>query len=142
MNNVLAPRLAQYARELLAAGFRVYLPASAVKRVDNGGLPQVCKWLQFSREVDGQTCYATVSLGYFDAAEFSMPIPPTRENGSSMWIGSRRSPMGSSEALDLTNARRYAVKTAYNPLVGTQRNFTDPTWQAKLYIEAAAEDLA
>lgn len=135
---VLKPKLAAFAAELLAAGFKVYLPSSDIKRVQNGGLPQVGNWFQFSREVEGQTCYASVSLGFFEAPEFSMPIRPSVKNGSSMWLAdnARQQDMRS-EALTVENAKRYASMSGYNPLVGTQLNYHDERF-AHLYTEVAS----
>lgn len=132
---ILKPKLAEFAKELLAAGFKVYLPKSDVQRVAKGGLEKVGNWFQFSREVDGQVCYASVSLGYFEAPEFSMPIRPSVKYGSSMWLAenARQQDMRS-EALSLENAKRYASKSGYNPLVGVQSNYHDERF-ARMYEE-------
>lgn len=135
---VLKPKLAAFAQELLAAGFKVYLPASDIKRVQNGGLPQVGTWFQFSREVEGLTCWASVELGYFESASFSMPIRPSVKNGSSMWVAHRGAQQISrgdySEALTVDNAKLYAKPNNYNPLVGIQANYHDERF-AHLYTE-------
>jgi hypothetical protein len=141
---ILKPVLADFAKELLATGeFKVYLPASDVKRVANGGKESVGTWFRFSREVDGKTCYASVEVGYFDAASFSMPIMPSTRHGSSMWVGDAKTlrtmeQYGSiSEALTVENARLYASPFNSNPLVGRQANYAD-TQFAHLYQEVTA----
>ncbi|HEY5785233.1 MAG TPA: hypothetical protein VIT65_10690 [Microlunatus sp.] len=141
---ILKPVLADYAKELLAAGFRVYVFKSDVERVAKGGRESVGTWFQFSREVDGQVCYASVGLGFFESPSFSMPIKPSTKNGSSMWVGGstelrqRDGGYGYSEALDLRNAELYASPFNSNPLVGRQANYADSAWQERLYVEMSA----
>jgi len=142
---VLKPVLADFAKELLANGYKVYLFKSDLKRVANGGKESVGTSLGFSREVDGQTCYASVSLGYFDAANFSFPIKPSVKSGSSMWIGGSQElrtieTYGSqSEALVLENAALYTSPTASNPLVGTHQNYGAGYWgENGIYQEVTA----
>jgi hypothetical protein len=139
LDNVLKPRLALFAKDLLAAGFKVYLYTSDIKRVRDGGLPQVGNGFRFSREVEGQTCYATVSLGFFESASFSMPIKPSTQNGSSMWVQHRglrenAGPGDYSEALTVENATLYASPFNSNPLVGRQANYEDTRFP-NLYTE-------
>lgn len=130
---ILTPALADYAKELLAAGFKVYVFTSDISRVAKGGREQVAKSFKFSREVDGQTCYGSVAAGYFGSAEFSMPIRPSTKNGSSMFIGGAEQ---KGEALDVATAEKYASPTGYNHLVGIQQNYGDARF-AHLYTEVA-----
>lgn len=127
--HILTPFMARFAKELLANGFQVYLPDSDVKRVAKGGKPAVGKWFTFSRVVNGQTCYAHVSEDFFETVKFSMPIKPSRECGSSMWIGGSIERHGTtSEIACVENADLYASPTGHNPLVGTHPNYWNPTF--------------
>jgi hypothetical protein len=125
---ILKPFLADFAKELLADGFKVYLFTSDIQRVAKGGMEQVGTWFGFSREVEGIECFASVSEDFFQTVKFSMPIKPSAKNGSSMWLGNAQTlrsmeTYGSaSEAKTVENARLYASPTGYNPLVGIQQN--------------------
>lgn len=121
-DEILTERLAQFADELRSEGFRVYVFRSDVKRVERGGKQSCARWLGFSREVDGRECYASVSdSGRFGGYQFSMPIKPSRVNGSSMFIGGAEAT--EFDELTLDNARLYASPTGRNALVGTQENY-------------------
>jgi hypothetical protein len=142
---IVKPSLADFGKELLANGYKVYVFRSDVKRVENGGRESVAETIGFSREVNGKTCYASVSLGYFGAANFNMPITPSTKNGSGMWIGGSRElrdreTYGSaSEALVLENAALYASPTGHNPLVGTQANDGGAYYgENGIYVEVTA----
>lgn len=142
---ILKPALAEFAKELLANGYKVYVFKSDIKRVANGGLESVATSMGFSREVDGETRYASVSIGHFEAANFSFPIRPSRQHGSSMWIGGAKElrdqdTYGSmSEALILENAALYTSPTASNPLVGTHQNYGGTYWrEGGIYEEVTA----
>ena len=125
---ILKPFLADFAKELLADGFKVYLFTSDIQRVAKGGMPQVATWFGFSREVDGVECFASVSEDFFQTVKFSMPIKPSAKNGSSMWVGNAATlrtieHYGSvTEAACVENARLYASPFNSNPLVGRQQN--------------------
>jgi hypothetical protein len=134
-DNILKPTLAEFAKELAANGFKVYLFKSDIKRVANGGLAQAATSLGFSRVVDGRECFASVSLTYFDAAQFSFPIKPSTQHGSSMWIGGAAElrnhevyGSASAEVLNLHNAYLYAAPLASNPLVGRHENYPGTYW--------------
>lgn len=145
-DNILKPKLAEFAKELAANGYKVYLFKSDIKRVANGGMPQVATSLGFSRFVDGRECFASVSLGHFDGANFSFPIKPSRQHGSSMWIGgnprlrSHEVYKGEmTEELCLVNAEVYTLPMASNPLVGTHENFPGTYWgENGIYVEVPA----
>lgn len=72
-----------YAATLRAAGFTVYEPVRQSARP--------VSWFHYSREVDGRTCYGTYSDGSdgFNGPYHSMPITPSRLNGSGAHIGAR-----------------------------------------------------
>lgn len=125
--------LATFGKELLAAGFTVYVFRSDVERVAKGGKESCAKTIGFSRIVDEQECFANVSYG-LAGYQFSMPIKPSRENGSGMFIG-KTDNMPEFDSLTLANAELYASPTGFNPLVGTQRN--DNTRFHDLYVEVA-----
>ena len=130
---VLTEELSQFAHELREAGFRTYVFTSDVKRVENGGREACATHLGFSREVDGRECRASVSQEYrsFGGYTFSMPIKPSREHGSAMFIGGDSAP--EFDELTLENARLYASPTGRNALVGTHENYA-PGF-AELYTE-------
>jgi hypothetical protein len=136
---ILKPFLADFAKELLADGFKVYLYRSDVERVAKGGKESCATAFGFSRTVDGQECYASVEEDFFQSVKFSMPIKPSRENGSGMWVGGSVEHHGTtSEVACVENARLYASPFNSNPLVGRQANYRDPVWQDRLYVEAVA----
>lgn len=109
--------LQMFATMLKNEGFRVYVLKSPSGRT-----------LKFSRNVDGQECFGYVSNA-FKSYEFYMPIKPSVENGSSMWVN------GVNGDLTIANAKKVARKLNYNPLVGTQQNYFDTEWHFKLYEE-------
>lgn len=125
------PELADFGKQLLAAGFKVFVFRSDVERVANGGRESYATNIGFSRVVNGQECFASVGsdlAGY----KFRMPIKPSQKNGSSMFICNTDSPP-EFDSLTLDNAELYASPTGYNRLVGTQKN--DPAWLDGLYVE-------
>lgn len=123
LDTILMPELAEFGRTLLDNGFKVFVFKSDVARVANGGREACATTLGFTRIVDGQECAASVSItNIFVGPTFSMPIRPTRENGSSMWIGHQPT-MNEFDDLTVENAELYASPTGFNPLVRTQDNF-------------------
>lgn len=74
---------AAYALQLAEAGFTVYVPVKG-SRVSDG-------WFHYSRTVDGRECYGTFSEGSqgFDGPSHTMPIRPSRLNGSSAHVGAK-----------------------------------------------------
>jgi hypothetical protein len=127
------PELSDFGKRLLAEGFKVFVFRSDVERVGKGGKESCATTIGFSRVIDGQDCFASVSYG-LAGYQFSMPIAPSRKNGSSMFIGDTDR-MPEFDSLTLDNAELYASPTGYNRLVGTQKN--DPAWQSGLYIEVS-----
>lgn len=115
--------LRTYADVLERAGFAIY-ESNAV------GL----NFFRYSRVVNGRECFGYVQLGYFGGYSHTMPIPPTRENGSSMWVdgvpdstpdqGNR---LGN--PLTVEAATMVARPWNSNPLVGRQANYDDPRWR-------------
>jgi hypothetical protein len=77
--------VAYYARQLQEAGFTVYGHINPRMRVDGQPVPE--KFFHYSREVDGRTCWGTFQFDYFGEASHSMPIKPSRLNGSGAHIG-------------------------------------------------------
>lgn len=138
-SRILKPFLAKFAKELLAAGFKVYLYRSDVERVAKGGKEAWATGFGFSRTVDGQECYASVSEDFFESVKFNMPIKPSTSNGSGMWVGGSVERYGTtSEVACVENATLYASPFNSNPLVGRQANYRDPVWQDALYVEVTA----
>lgn len=117
--------LRAYADLLQRNGFTIYEPSGW------------WKFFIYSRVVDGQECFGMVQTnGYrseqFKAYEHSMPIKPSVENGSSMWVE------GVPNELTVEAAKLIARPTNYNPLVGRQKNYEDDLttrgyvkWEAK-----------
>lgn len=134
IDRILIPELADYAKELVGAGFSVYVFTSDVKRVDNGGKESCATHLGFSRVVGDQVCFASVSYS-LAGFQFDMPMKPSRQHGSSMFIGGADAP--EFEELTVRKAELYASPTGRNLLVGTQAN--DPAWCIHLYSHVRLE---
>ena len=98
--------LKAYAKLLFENGFSIYEP---------GG-----HWdfFTYSRVVDGKECFGTVQKGYFGGYSHTMPIKPSQENGSSMFVGDDEW-----EDLTIEKAEQVASPTNSNPLVGKQTNY-------------------
>lgn len=136
--DILLPELHEFAVLLAGSGFRVFVFKSEVERVAKGGKKSIAKTLGFSRMVDDVECNASVSASYtypFGGFQFTMPIKPSREHGSSMFIGDDRA--SDSDELTLANAELYASPTGYNRLVGTHKNYHQGF--AHLYVEIHPE---
>ena len=91
IHDTFTPEVDAYAAKLLEAGFTVYLPAGSRERK--------LTWFHYSREVDGQTCYGIYygpSRDNFGEADHTMPLAPSRLNGSGAHIGAKQ---GDDEAL-------------------------------------------
>lgn len=104
IHDTFTPEVDAYAAELLSAGFTVYLPADSRERE--------LTWFHYSREVDGQTCYGIYygpSRHNFGEAEHSMPITPSRLNGSSASVGAR---WGDDDTLGLDDVPVTSVRMA------------------------------
>lgn len=135
---ILIPELAEFARLLTHNSFRVHVFKSEITRMERGGLESSVKHLGFSREVDGRECFASVSLdGRFGGPSFSMPIKPSREHGSGMFIGGDH--IEDFDLLTLTNAMLYAAPTGSNRLVGIHQN--DNSDIAHLYVEIHDDEI-
>ncbi|ANA87033.1 hypothetical protein PBI_KATHERINEG_97 [Gordonia phage KatherineG] len=103
-------KLQAYAEELKAAGFEVWIPTR----------PGSAFFL-YSRHVDGQTCYGSVQQMTLrlEGYSHSMPIKPSREHGSSMFIEDVEDGW---DCLTVEAAELIARPENYNPLVGRQKN--------------------
>lgn len=101
-----ANALQDYGRKLVAAGFRVWFtPADG------------CGYLTYEKEGN----YGTLQCSYFEGWGHSMPIVPSREFGSSMYVGSADR-QSQKYVFTVQAAEECARPTNYNPDVGTQRN--------------------
>jgi len=109
------PELAAYADVLEAAGFVIYESAS--------GRPSA--YFRYSRIVGSQECFGYVQANWVGATKFShlMPILPSIEHGSSMWVE------GVPEALTVESAALICRQVNRNPIVGQRRNFADPRFE-------------
>lgn len=105
--------LTSYGNELVAAGFEVWLTKGYFR---SGG------YLQYRDPATG----AQGSLQYSDHEGWQhlMPIVPSRENGSSMFLETQTDPF------TVDAARECARPTNRNNVVGTQRNAGDRTWHS------------
>lgn len=108
--------LRNYADTLKAAGFTIYAP---------GG---TWDYFTYSRTVDGVERFGTVQLGHFGGFSHSMPLRPSRENGSGMWVEGvpdstpdQGDPSGP-DPLTVEAAENVTQSVNYNPLVGIQHN--------------------
>lgn len=104
MTTINDPALAEYADRLQAAGFTIYEPLT----------PQ--SYFDYSRVVDGKECFGYVQRGV-GRYSHSMPIPPSREAGSNMWVA--KVP----DELSVEAARMVARPFNSNPLVGRRPNY-------------------
>lgn len=126
----IAPDLRDYARELIAAGFTVYAPGMHPERMAQR---HPLTFFHYSREVDGQVCYGTIELPAYPALdqkpEHTMPIHPSRLNGSSARIGAR---WGDPATLNLDDLDPLSV--AYAEAVARPENWCP--WNAEPTAEA------
>lgn len=120
------PEVDAYAALLLESGFTVYLPADSRERE--------LTWFHYSREVDGQTCYGIyhgATNSGFNPADHTMPISPSRLNGSGAHIGAR---WGDADTLDFDGVPVDSVRMA--ELVARPQNWCP--WNAEPTVEAVA----
>lgn len=122
----LLPELKEYAERLLAEGFRVYVPKNW-----RGGT-----FFFYSREVDGKTCYGNVQKNHFSGYSHYMPIKPSKESGSSMFVGHDDDPVFT---LTIEDAKRTARPSNNNPVVGTHVNWYDARELEKGFDELKGE---
>lgn len=118
LEEVLVSELAEYAERLRKNGFTVYVHVDT-ERAGNI-TPQT--FFGYSREVDGRPCFGNVQRATFwrlgQPGEHHMPIKPSRENGSSMYVPAADKLVWS----DVEAARMVARPSNWNELVGTQEN--------------------
>lgn len=109
--------LAEYAQALKDAGFTVHAP---------GG-----RWefLKYSRVVNGVVCGGTVhrAEGLATTWEHLMPIRPSREDGSSMFVDG----VPVTAELMVADAERVAVPFNSNPVVGRRANHVGDDWAVR-----------
>lgn len=82
------PTATDYARTLITAGFTVYADQRTDQRPQRReGTP----WFHYSRTVDGVECYGTYDDGSrsLNGAHHTMPLIPSRLNGSGALIGAQ-----------------------------------------------------
>lgn len=78
----LTDEVAEYALRLIDAGFTVYVQAELERKPET--------WFHYSREVDDMTCYGIyhgATNSGFNPAYHTMPITPSRLNGSGAHVG-------------------------------------------------------
>lgn len=120
MRNENTDRLEEYGRRLVAAGFRVWLMPTG-----SGG------YLTYERG----GFWGHLQQSYFGAFEHYMPLVPSREFGSSMFIGQPVADVWSVEA-----AQQAASATNHNNVVGRRPNAGSQTWLSPSSYPLHAED--
>jgi len=105
-----ADPLGRYADELVAAGFEVWRTRRGAN--DAG-------WLTYRNPANG--CWGTLQGGS-DGWEHLMPIRPSRENGSSMFVQDRRHPLRRLDPFTVEAAIQCARPSNWNEVVGRQEN--------------------
>lgn len=105
---MLNPELAEYARQLVMAGFKVYEPK------------QSANYFIYSQVVSGKECFGSVQEDYFGGYSHLMPIKPSRQCGSSIFVGGDKQ---ISEGLTIEAAKRTAQPYNYNCVVGKRENY-------------------
>lgn len=108
--------LREYALLLQQAGFAIYEPTGVVG-----------DYFTYSRIVDDIERFGIVQKGFFDAYQHLMPIKPSTEHGSSMFVDDVP------DVLTVQVARKIASPTNTNSVVGTQANFRDDDYMLDLY---------
>ncbi|AVD99659.1 hypothetical protein HWB51_gp041 [Mycobacterium phage Cuke] len=111
--------LREYSNLLEANGFAIY--ESKDPTFD---------YFVYSRMVDGRECFGSVSYDRFEGFNHSMPIKPSREHGSSMFIEGIRHLEATVEA-----AKKTASPTNSNKVVGRHENYRDEYWIERLYLK-------
>lgn len=124
--------LKAYAHLLESNGFAIYEPTPS-------GYTRGT-YFTYSRVVDGQECFGTVQSEDFGGYTHTMPIKPSREHGSSMWVAGLpgqddNSNDGSYEVLTVEAAQMVARPFNTNPLVGKQANYKDAARLARGYVK-------
>ncbi len=103
--------LVDYANVLYDNGFSIYVA------------PGVHNFFVYSREVDGKECFGSVQYDSFEGYRHFMPIKPSTEHGSGMFVEDGTNNVVSGRSLDA--ARFVASSKNYNHLVGSQENYVD-----------------
>ena len=115
--------LRDYARLLESNGFTIYEPTGTMGT-----------FFTYSRMVGDRECFGTVSANRFQSLgtgySHSMPIRPSRENGSSMFVAG----VPDEVTLTVDAARKVAQPRNRNALVGTQENYKDSAWLERGYV--------
>jgi hypothetical protein len=118
IDEALHERLAAYAHKLRAEGFTVYLP---IKLRTPRAADLSYNFFHYSRTVDGRECYGIASMPDFPMfngqIEHTMPLTPSRLNGSGAHIGGalEGAPVSTLDADSVDMARAVARPTNYCP---------------------------
>lgn len=110
--------LREYMELLQRNGFVVYEPLGGYRGT----------YFLYSRVVDGVECFGSVQCDEFGGYSHSMPIKPSREHGSGMFVGDK-----DSEQLTVDKAMQVASPNNWNRLVGKQANYKDTRWIERSY---------
>lgn len=119
LEDVLVEELVGYAERLRKHGFTVYVHPVETRREGEYGKQT---FFGYSQVVGDRPCFGNVQRASFwrlgQPGEHHMPIKPSRENGSSMFV-----PAADKFAWDDVQAARMVARPENsNPLVGLQRN--------------------
>lgn len=114
--------LRAYADLLERNGFAIYEPVTT--KVSSGD------FFMYSRIVNGQECFGYVQRDYARGTYYShtMPIRPSVQNGSSMYVDD------TDDQLTVEAARKVASPFNANKDVGRQANYEDRAWIDRLYV--------
>jgi hypothetical protein len=123
------PTAAEYAAVLIAAGFTVYADVRPTRPFPT----RKASWFHYSQTVDGVECFGIYHDGSegFDGAYHTMPLTPSRLNGSGAHIGAQ---WGDEATLGMDDfpiesvemARAVARPTNWCPFN------TEPTYEARM----------
>ncbi len=106
-------QLTEYGRELVAAGFEVWLTKTHSRE---GG------YLQYRNPENG--CSGSLQYSYYDGWAHFMPLVPSREFGSSMHMQDPADPF------TVEAAQQCAQPFNYNDVIGRQANARDCQWRS------------
>jgi hypothetical protein len=136
IHELFEPELAEYAAKLQTAGFTIYGHNTPRLRYDDTPLP--AGYFVYSRTVDGVELFGIVNRADFPLLgqpfSHSMPIRPSREHGSSMFVDPDPAEPLAHDSVEM--AERVTRAENSNYVVGLHRNFYEvPRYLSPLPVE-------
>jgi hypothetical protein len=117
--------LREYAELLAKNGFTIYEPKG------------VWEYFVYSRMVDGRECFGSVQRGgALEGYQHHMPIKPSKEHGSSMFVEDVP------DELTIEAATAVASPRNYNKLVGSHENYRDDRFLESGYVRWGADTVS